>query len=150
MTDNETDDSTAEVSAEVRTTSTAGAEISAVYSTEKIREFLEKGEIAISLILVSVRVEHALGKRIKQKQDLSESEFDEEYGRDTLGDLLVECEEFNLIEEEEDEPFDTLRVKRNALVHDRGFLEELEMNEQMQDEVRELIERIFELVSDEF
>lgn len=113
------------------------------------RDFVDEGEIAPALLLVSVRVERELSSRLREHFDLSVSELEGlGLGTEGLGYYLSRCNQHDLVAEEYQEDLEELKNERNGLAHEEGHYYAIQTNEQKHEEMRALIENVIEFLRD--
>ncbi|WP_276281105.1 hypothetical protein [Halorussus caseinilyticus] len=135
----------------------AGVECSATLSrsfpVDTIRDRLEDNEYALSLILTSTRLETVISEAIRLHYGWDLEEFENEgYNSYSLGKLITECSKYGALQEHDEEinriesnknPIVNLR---NNLVHDYGYLEKIEKDEETQKKVRNAIEDTLDFI----
>lgn len=119
------------------------------FSTENIRDRLEKDEpeYALALVLTSTRLEYILSQAIQLHFSWDSETFESNgYGDFSLGTLLEKCVKYGALKPYEDE-LNKIRSGekqvanlRNNLVHEYGYLAEVEDDKGTQKEVKDAIE----------
>lgn len=123
------------------------------YSTRDIRERLEDNEYVVALILTSAWLENIVGRAIRHHYGWNSEKFQKEgYHKMSLGSLLEECAEYGALKAHE-EKLNKFRSGekqivslRNNLVHEHGYLNDIEEGEDAQQEVEDAIEEVVEFI----
>lgn len=142
-----------EVTAHGTGTGTATAKATVAFSAESIQKRLRNEERALALVLTSTRLENIVSRAIRLHYGWSEEKFKEKnYDKKSLGSLLEECVEHGALKEHEDE-LNTLRSGekqvvslRNDLVHEYGYLSNVEEDEDVQQEVEDAVGEAIEFI----
>jgi hypothetical protein len=132
---------------------TPSPEIGKLFPTDEIRDRLDNGEHAVALILTSTKLEVIISQAIRSHYSWNKAKFEGEgYDKYSLGALIEECVEYGALPEYEDK-LNKMRSGerqvvslRNNLVHDYGFLEEIERDEDTQQEVKDAIEKAIDFI----
>lgn len=152
----DSDDSEGNV-VEASVTMSAGASMSAratvAFSADNIRERLDNDEYALALILTATRLENIVSRAIRRHYNWSHEKFDNEgYEGYSLGALIQECVEYGALPEYENE-LNRMRSGekqvvslRNNLVHDYGYLDDIEEDEDLQQDVEKAIEEAIDFI----
>lgn len=147
----ESDDTDSEktvVQESVTTTGTASitATATVAFSADNIRERLEEDEYALALVLTATRLENIVSQAVRCHYGWSREKFESEgYDEYSLGALMQECVEYDALPEHEDE-LNRMRSGerqivslRNNLVHEYGYLNNIEENKQLQYKIEDAI-----------
>lgn len=134
-------------------TGTGTAKLTFAFSAENIQQRLKNEERVVALVLTSTRLENIVSRAIRLHYGWSEEKFKEKkYHKKSLGSLLEECVEHGALKEHEDE-LNTLRSGekqvvnlRNKLVHEYGYLRDVEEDEDVQQEVEDAVEEAIEFI----
>lgn len=117
------------------------AEVTVAFSADNIRGGLDKDEYALALVLTSTRLENILTRGIRQQFDIDEGPFEKLWGRESLGTYCQMCVQLGVFEDTfNQETIDNVANLRNNLVHEYGYLNNIEEDEDVQQEVQEAIE----------
>ena len=146
----EEDEEANSLNAEVEDHESIRTESTISKSLTEIREdFVDEGEIAPALLLVSVRVERELSSRLQDHFDLSVSELEGlGLGTEGLGYYLSRCNQHDLVAEGYRGDLEKLKNERNNLAHEEGHYYTIQTNEQKHEEMRELIENVIQFLRD--
>lgn len=123
-------------------------EVKRFFSTEKIRKRLANDEHALALVVTATRLENITSLAIRQHYSWTLKKFKTEgYDNYSLGALMQECTEYGVLKEHED-VLNEMRSGekqivslRNNLVHEYGYLEKLDEDTTLQQEIEEAIEK---------
>jgi uncharacterized protein YutE (UPF0331/DUF86 family) len=123
------------------------------FSSENIREKLEDNEYALALILTSTRLENIVSQAIRDHNNWNTEKFEDEgYDEYTLGTLLEKCVECGTLSQYE-KTLNKMRSGkkqvvslRNDLVHEFGYLNDVQEDEDVQKEVEDAIDRVIEFI----
>ena len=126
------------------------------FSSEIIRDRLEKDEpeYALALILTSTRLESILSLAIQRHFGWDFDTFEDNgYDDFALGKLLEKCMTYGALKQHQDElkkmqGNNQVVNLRNNLVHDYGYLAEVEDDTETQKEVADAIEYALEFIDD--
>jgi len=144
--DSESEDNVVQASATGVGTAIGTATATVAFSADNIRERLEDDEYALALVLTATRLENIVSKAVRHHYDWDQEQFESEgYDEYSLGKLMQECVDYGALPEHEDE-LNRMRSRkrqivslRNSLVHEYGYLNDIEGNEHIQDEVKDAI-----------
>lgn len=106
----------------------------------RIDEELENNRIDTALLLTATTAEAILRKKLTQYFEIHPLAFDEVCGDKTLGWYVGKCNEKEIIDKPYRDSFDSLVKKRNKLVHNLGYMDELLQEDEEMEEVRDIIE----------
>ena len=123
------------------------------FSADNIRERLTKEKHVLALILTATRLENIVSRAVCYHYDWSQEKFENEgYDKYSLGALMEECVEYGALPKHENE-LNQMRSGereivslRNSLVHEYGYLDEIEKDEDLQDEVEDVIENAIDFI----
>jgi hypothetical protein len=151
--DNDSEDDVVRASATVVGTSSVSATATVAFSADNIRERLEDDEYALALVLTATRLENIVSRAVRHHYDWNQEKFESEgYDKYSLGALMQECVEYGALSEHTDELNRMRSGKRkivslrNNLVHEYGYLDDIEEDEELQDEVEEAIENAIDFI----
>lgn len=150
---NESENKTVSAEAAVTASSAMTAEATVAFSADNIRDRLKKDEYALALVLTSTRLESIMSMIIRDHYNWDSGKFEKEgYDNYSLGRLIEECVKYGALPEYED-TLNKMRsgemqivILRNNLVHDYGFLSNVEADQDLQQEVEDAIEKTIELI----
>lgn len=111
-----------------------------VFSSENIRQRLDKDDLVIALLLSATRVEKILSELLRKRYKITSSDFETLYGHQSLGSYLQTCNTLDLTESKHRDRLDDLVKARNKLAHSDGYIELIEEDDGERSEVRETIE----------
>lgn len=110
------------------------------YSTDKIRSLIDDGDVGLSQLLVSIRIENELAGRIREHFNLSQDDFEKlDLDRQTLGWYVSTANEIGLVEDKYRGTVGKISGKRTNLAHDDGYLETMEGSEPRREAMEELL-----------
>ncbi|SDK12981.1 hypothetical protein SAMN05216226_1219 [Halovenus aranensis] len=110
-----------------------------LFEPDRIDEELENGRIEIALLLTATTAEAILRDELIQHLEIPRRAFDEICGDKTLGWYVSKCNEKKIIDQQYRDSFDSLVKKRGKLVHDLGYLDQLDKNDDEVEKVRSTI-----------
>lgn len=127
--------------------STMTAEATVAFSADNIRDRLEKDEYALALVLTSTRLENVLTRGLRQRLDTNKGQFEALWGDETVGTYGQMCSQLDVFGNEFNQnTIDNVARLRNNLVHDYGYLSDIEEDEDLQQEVGDAIEGAIEFI----
>ena len=139
--DSDSDDNVVRVSATGVGTISGSATATVAFSADNIRERLEDDEYALALVLTATRLENILTRGLQERLDIDKEQFENLWGNASLGRYVHMCSELGVFEskfnQESIKPVITLR---NNLAHEYGYLDDIEEDGRLQDEVKDAIE----------
>lgn len=152
----ESDDSNSEevpLSANTTITHNTSATLAVNFSADNIRKRLENNKYPLALVLTATRLENIVSRAIRHHYGWSQEKFEDEgYDEYSLGKLMQECVEYGALPEHEDE-LNRMRSGekkivslRNDLVHEYGYLNDLEENKDNQNKVEDAIEDAIDFI----
>ena len=131
--------------ASATTSMTATATVA--FSADNIRDRLDDDEYALALVLTATRLENVLTRGLRQRLDTNKEQFENLWGNKTLGTYGQMCSQLGVFEDEfKQHIIDDVAGLRNNLVHDYGYLDDIEEDEDLQDEVEDAIEDAIEFI----
>lgn len=149
----DSEDNVVQLSATATVTTSASATVTVAFSADNIRERLEDDEYALALVLTATRLENIVSRAVRRHYEWSQEKFESEgYDEYSLGALMQECVEFGALPEHENELNRMRSGKRkivslrNNLVHEYGYLDDIEEDEDLQDEVEDAIENAIDFI----
>jgi hypothetical protein len=146
-TEKKSKDVTVEAEPAVSKATSKPAKLTVAFSANSIREKLDDGEYALSLILTSTRLENILTRGIKEKLELTDDEFESLWGRDTLGSYAQICGTLGVYGQKFDQSvIDDVVSLRNNLVHDYGYLSTIQEEKAERQEVEDAIDDAIEFI----
>jgi len=139
--DNDSEDNVVRVSATGVGTSSGSATVTVAFSADNIRERLEDDEYALALVLTATRLENILTRGLQERLDTDKKEFENLWGNTSLGRYMHMCSELGVFGDDFDqESIQPVIALRNNLAHEYGYLNDIEEDENLQDEVKAAIE----------
>lgn len=115
-----------------------------IFEPERIDGALENDRIDTALLLTATTAEAILRDELIKHLEIPRGAFDEVCGNKTLGWYVSKCNEKGIIGGLYKDSFNTLVEKRNELVHDLGYLEQLSHDNDEMKEVRGIIEDCYD------
>lgn len=141
------EDNVVSLSATATATATASATVTVAFSADNIRERLEEDEYALALVLTATRLENILTKGLQKRLDTNKEQFENIWGNETLGRYTHMCSELGVFEDEFDqEAIEQVVSLRNNLVHDYGYLDDIEEEDKLQQEVDDTIDDAIDFI----
>ena len=116
------------------------ASVTILHPLNKIQNFINRGDIGVALLLLSVRVESELSERIKSHFEINESQFEGlDLDSNTIGWYLSKANSCDLVDSEYRSTLEKLKNERNALVHDKGHFETIEASQPRKEEIKNIL-----------
>lgn len=142
----DSEDNRISATATTTVTTSASATATVAFSADNIRERLEDDEYPLALVLTATRLENIVSQAVRRHYDWSQEKFENEgYDEYSLGALMQECVEYGALPEHERQ-LNRMRSGerkivslRNNLVHEYGYLGDIEEDEDLQEEVEDVI-----------
>lgn len=123
------------------------------FSPDNIRERLDEGEHDVALILTSTLLEKILSLGIREHYGWDQGKFETKgFDKFSLGTYLEECTEYGVFKDYTDDlnkmrsGENEIMDLRNNLVHEHGYMESLERNEDLQQDAEEAIEEAIDFI----
>lgn len=121
--------------------------VAAAFSEDEIRKRLKNDEDALALVLTSTRLESILTKGLRDRLDADEEQFEVLWGTETLGTYGHMCSQLEVFGSEFNQKvIDDIANLRNKLVHEFGYLRDLEEDEDLQEDVEVAVEEALDFI----
>ncbi|WP_226005996.1 hypothetical protein [Natrinema salinisoli] len=120
-------------------TAVANASVTIGFSADNIRDRLENGTITEALVMTSTRLESVLSRAIADRYDITDEQFEKLYGRESLGRYQDMTAVLGLFDEHQETLQDVVRYRKN-LVHEYGYLETLDIDDDEREAAKAVIE----------
>ncbi|MFA9427036.1 hypothetical protein [Natronorubrum sp. A-ect3] len=137
--ESDSDDTTITTSAAGVGVTTGTATVTIGFSTDDIQDRLDDDKIAEALVLTSTRLENILSQAIADRYDITNEQFEKLYGRESLGRYQDMAAVLGLFDQHQGTLQDVVRY-RKKLVHDYGYLDELQTDNDERDDVKSVLE----------
>jgi len=145
--DSDSDDNVVRVSAAGVATATGSATATVAFSADNIRERLEDDEYALALVLTATKLENILTRGLQERIGTDKDQFKNLWGNASLGRYTHMCSVLGVFGDEFDqETIKPVITLRNNLVHEYGYLDDIEKDESLQDEVKDAIEDVIDFI----
>ena len=139
--DSDSEDNVVRASATGVGTGSGSATATLAFSADNIRERLEDNEYALALVLTATRLESILTRGLQGRLDTDKEQFENLWGNVSLGRYMSMCLELGVFKDDLDqESIQPVITLRNNLAHEYGYLDDIEEDESLQEEVKDAIE----------